>query len=85
MLLKRVARIIFLRNRTILRDKCGNVLYQRDDDKEETVKARLEVYNNQTAPLITFYSEQGILRKVNGAQEMSKVFEDIKRLIDDNN
>ena len=64
--------------------KCGEKLYQRDDDKEETVKSRLEVYNAQTAPLIEYYSEMGILKDVDGAQEMNKVFDDIVRILDDN-
>lgn len=64
--------------------KCGEKLYQRDDDKEDTVKSRLEVYNVQTAPLIEYYGDMGILRYVDGAQEMNKVFDDIARILDDN-
>lgn len=64
--------------------KCGSKLYQRDDDKEETVKARLEVYKKQTAPLIEYYKQMGVLSDVDGAQEMNKVFEDIVRILDDN-
>ena len=64
-------------------DKCGSPLYQRDDDKEETVKARLEVYNKQTAPLIDFYNKQGVLKNVDGMQEMTKVFDDIMEIIND--
>ena len=64
--------------------KCGEKLYQRDDDKEDTVKSRLEVYNAQTAPLIEYYSNMGILKDVDGAQEMNKVFDDIVRILDDN-
>lgn len=63
--------------------KCGEKLYQRDDDKEETVKSRLEVYNAQTAPLIEYYRDKGVLRQVDGAQEMTKVFDDIVRILDD--
>lgn len=63
--------------------KCGEKLYQRDDDKEETVKSRLEVYNAQTAPLIEYYRDKGVLRQVDGAQEMTKVFNDIVRILDD--
>ncbi len=63
--------------------KCGEKLYQRDDDKEETVKSRLEVYNAQTAPLIEYYRGKGVLRQVDGAQEMKKVFDDIVRILDD--
>ncbi|MDE5910932.1 MAG: adenylate kinase [Clostridia bacterium] len=64
--------------------KCGEKLYQRDDDKEDTVKARLEVYNAQTAPLIEYYSNMGILKDVDGTQEMNKVFNDIVRILNDN-
>lgn len=66
-------------------NKCGAPLYQRDDDKAETVKARLEVYNKQTAPLIDFYGKQGVLKDVDGMQDMLKVFESIVKVIDDNN
>lgn len=66
-------------------DKCGKELYQRQDDKAETVKARLEVYNNQTAPLIQFYSQKKVLVDVDGAQDMSKVFENIVVILDGNN
>jgi adenylate kinase len=42
-------------------DHCGGELYQRDDDKPETIQNRLDVYNSQTAPLVSFYAERGIL------------------------
>ena len=42
-------------------DDCGGDLFQRDDDKEDVIRHRLEVYNNQTAPLIAFYADEGIL------------------------
>ncbi|MCX7943215.1 MAG: adenylate kinase [Deltaproteobacteria bacterium] len=45
-------------------DKCGSRLYQRADDNEETVRSRLKVYNNQTAPLIDFYNNKGVLRNI---------------------
>ena len=49
-------------------DACGGTLYQRDDDREETVKNRLQIYEAQTAPLIAYYSEKGLLHTVNGDQ-----------------
>ena len=52
-------------------------LIQRDDDTEETVKNRIQVYMNQTSPLIDYYKAQGLLLDVNGAQDIGKVFEDI--------
>lgn len=42
-------------------DSCGGELFQRDDDREETIRHRLEVYNDQTAPLIGYYADRGIL------------------------
>jgi len=48
-------------------DKCGGELFQRDDDREETIKKRLDVYSAQTAPLIDYYGKKGILKSVDGA------------------
>lgn len=55
-------------------DKCGEELIARDDDKPETVLNRLEVYHNQTQPLIDYYNEQGILKSVDGTVDMKDVF-----------
>ncbi len=55
-------------------DKCGGELYQRDDDNETTVKSRLEVYANQTEPLIDHYDKQGKLRRINGVGDMEVIF-----------
>jgi adenylate kinase len=55
-------------------DDCGGGLFQRDDDKEEVTRHRLEVYSTQTAPLIAFYTDEGILVGIDGtgpAQEVS--------------
>ncbi|MBI4236015.1 MAG: adenylate kinase [Chloroflexi bacterium] len=54
-------------------DRDGGDLYQRDDDKPETVRQRLRVYAQQTAPLIDYYERQGILLRVNGQQEIEAV------------
>lgn len=54
-------------------DKCGEILYQRDDDKRETVMKRLEVYSRQTEPLIQYYKGQGLLHEIDGAMELKKV------------
>jgi adenylate kinase len=51
----------------------GSELYQRDDDKSETVVRRIQVYLNQTAPLIAYYREQGVLAEVQGAQPIASV------------
>ena len=65
-------------------DKCGAKLYQRDDDKEETVKSRLEVYYRQTAPLIEYYSAKGILVDVDGMKDVAEVTYSISKVIDGN-
>ncbi len=59
-------------------DKCGGKLIQREDDKEEVVRKRIEVYNESTAPLIDYYEKKGLLRKVDGTATMDEVFERIK-------
>ena len=56
-------------------DVCGGELYQRDDDKPETVRARLGTFHKQTAPLIDFYTEAGLLTEVDGEGEVAEVTE----------
>jgi len=63
-------------------DKCGGELYQRADDNEETVKARLEVYNNQTKPLIEFYEKKGLLRRIDGTGSIQDIFNRIVQLLE---
>lgn len=58
-------------------DTCGNVLVIRDDDKPETVKKRLEIYHDQTQPLIDYYKNEKILASVDGTKDMEEVFIDI--------
>ena len=55
-------------------DKCGAELILREDDKPETVKNRLNVYHEQTQPLIEYYDKQGILKSVDGTKPMDEVF-----------
>lgn len=62
-------------------DVCGGKLYQRDDDKAETVKKRLEVYTDETQPLIDYYEAKGILNTIDGQQDINKVFEDIAEIL----
>jgi adenylate kinase len=54
-------------------DEDGSELYQRDDDKPETVKNRIKVYQEQTAPLITYYQEKGLLVEVDGTKPIEAV------------
>ncbi len=63
-------------------DKDGSTLIQRDDDKAETVKNRLDVSIEQTMPLLDYYQDKGYLVTVNGDQEIDKVFQDIQAKIE---
>jgi adenylate kinase len=58
-------------------DKCGGELYQRSDDKEETVKERLNVFFAQTVPILDYYKKQGKLIRVNGNLGMQEVAREI--------
>lgn len=62
-------------------DRCGEKLVLRDDDKPETVKNRLNVYHNQTQPLIEYYTKQGKLAEVDGTQSMEDVFNAIVKIL----
>lgn len=55
-------------------DKCGGELFQRNDDKEETIKKRLDVYDAQTAPLMGYYKKKGILKSVMGLGDINEIF-----------
>jgi adenylate kinase len=55
-------------------DVCGGETYQRDDDREDTVRRRLSVYAEQTAPLVRFYEGRGLLRRVVGTGEIPEIF-----------
>lgn len=62
-------------------DACGSELVLRDDDKAETVLKRLQVYHDQTQPLIDFYTRKGILKTVDGTLDMQDVFAAIVRVL----
>ncbi len=62
-------------------DACGSKLVLRDDDKPETVQKRLDVYHEQTQPLIDYYKEAGILKSVDGTQPMEDVFAEIVKIL----
>jgi len=64
-------------------DLCGGSLVQRDDDKEEVVKKRLEVYRKQTQPLIEFYQDRGIIYKLDAEKGVEELFEEVKGLVRD--
>ena len=62
-------------------DVCGEELILRDDDKPETVTNRLNVYHEQTKPLIDYYEKQGIVHTIDGTQTMDQVFSDILKIL----
>lgn len=62
-------------------DVCGQALVLRDDDKPETVQKRLEVYHEQTQPLIDYYRGAGILAEVDGTKDLEEVFQDIVKIL----
>ncbi|EAF5657775.1 adenylate kinase [Listeria innocua] len=62
-------------------DLDGGELYQREDDKKETVENRLNVNMKQTKPLLDFYSEKGKLHSINGEQDINDVFVDVEKIL----
>lgn len=62
-------------------DKCSGELFQRSDDTEEKVGTRLDEYTNKTAPLLDYYREKGLLREVNGEQDIDRVTADIVTIL----
>ncbi len=58
-------------------DKCGGELFQRDDDKEDTIRRRLDVYEASTAPLINYYAAKGILKSVQGVGSIDDIFKNV--------
>lgn len=62
-------------------DKCGGPLFQRDDDKEATIKKRLDVYDTQTAPLFDYYGKKGILKSVKGTGSIDDIFNEVCKVL----
>jgi len=62
-------------------DICGSRLVQREDDREETVRKRLEIYTEQTSPLIDYYAERGLLRTVDGNRSIDEIYESIRTVL----
>ncbi len=60
-------------------DKCGGELYQRDDDKEETVRNRIKVYKEQTEPLIEYYKDK--VKMINGVGDIDEIFAQIDKIL----
>ena len=62
-------------------DKCGGKLYQRDDDKEETVLNRLKVYRENTMPLIDYYAKKGTLVTIEGVGSIDEIFAKVEKAV----
>jgi adenylate kinase len=63
-------------------DECGGELYQRDDDSETTMRNRLDVYENQTAPLITYYGKKSLLRTIGGAGSIEEIQQRLLQILE---
>ena len=63
-------------------DRCGGMLYQRADDKEETIRTRMKEYEKQTAPLVQYYQGKKTLRSIQGVGGPDQIFDQIVRLLD---
>lgn len=64
-------------------DSCQGKLYQRDDDKEETIRNRLKVYQDQTSPLINFYQKKDVLHSIDGIGSIEEIKERLLTIIND--
>jgi len=63
-------------------DKCGGELYQRDDDNEQTIKRRLEVYHEQTSPLKDYYGKKGLVADVDGTGDINEITKAIEKVLE---
>jgi adenylate kinase len=63
-------------------DRCSGPLFQRADDREDTIRARLEVYDRATAPLTAYYRTRGLLRPIDGTGAAAEVLERIAAHVD---
>jgi len=63
-------------------DACGGELYQRPDDNEETVRNRLKVYHETTAPLIDYYRKKGVLYEIDGAKTIEEITQQIINILE---
>lgn len=63
-------------------DECGDELYQRDDDSEETMRKRLDVYDAQTAPLIAYYTNESLLRGIQGTGSIESIQQSLLKVLE---
>ncbi|MBI4162226.1 MAG: adenylate kinase [Candidatus Aenigmarchaeota archaeon] len=62
-------------------DKCGSALYQRDDDKPEAIKKRLDIFHKETRPIIDFYRKKGVLKEIQQKEKPDQVFTEVKKIL----
>ena len=62
-------------------DRCGGELYQREDDREETVRARFEIYARDTAPVLRYYRDAGLLREISGVGNREEIFKHVAAIL----
>ena len=62
-------------------DRCGGELFQRDDDREEVIRKRLDVYERETLPLVQFYRQKGLLKSVAGSGSIEEIYREIERAV----
>ena len=62
-------------------DRCGGELYQREDDREETVRARFEIYARDTAPVLRYYRDAGLLREISGVGNREEIFKRVAAIL----
>ena len=63
-------------------DKCGSTLVQRKDDEPETVRKRIQVYNQETSPLVDYYKKKKMLTEINASKKPKEIFADVAKIID---
>lgn len=64
-------------------NNCGGELYQRADDTEDTIRNRMQVYADKTAPIVQYYEEQGKLKRLNGDEETEDLLKKVAKIFDD--
>lgn len=62
-------------------DRCGGTLFQRDDDREEVIRRRLDVYEKETFPLVQYYRQKGLLKSVQGAGSIDEIYRQIEKAV----
>ena len=62
-------------------DRCEGQLFQRDDDQENVIRKRLEVYQRETSPLIDYYSKKGLLKNIKGDDSIDEVFQSLLQVL----